>query len=665
MSEKVKKIRVKQADGTMSDYIPIGANAEDVDLKNGKNVEEEFQTIKGNIDGLSSDLNDLDRNVNNKIDTENQKMINAIQNVSIQITNEKSERISSNSNLQNQINAMTKPSGSSVISNEEITNARVAAQSLGSKQYNTLGEGIRGQIDTVNEIIDNLDVCIVPKRTLEVSKILKELYIEDLHDFSVYSVGIYKAWFSSTYNQYLNIVRIWFGPVSENKYVTAFYDKKYNTQEEALASFEEKINNKIITFKNSDVYTDEKEISGSIIINGDLITNGTQKNFLTTDLNDVTNLGYSPKIMASMLKQKEDSKDDIVTELAFTQALENSIGAKNSYQCEDQFKEGTLVRVYQNGAFVYPNKYDLYKQGKIVFKEDVDYNPSDILFEYEKNTKTLHTFKNDLSEDVAGFGLAKESGYTPEELYTFVNDPAGGNRKVLKCFGNEKKASKFRVQFNYRVYATEFTDSIKMYVPQELLDAFIAYNGTIDWFGFGGAWCPFGGKVDSVTDMYSGQGNGFDLKKTKGSNKVYYYIKNRFKAYDTTTGKEVYTVLSQATSNFEVKGNEWITIKREMKVGNPGYCRMTVIDSEGTHVLKTSYQGIEDIAYLGVADPENEIIRYGNKMAKTIPYREFTEINLMKIYTSNEILQHCIDMNGECALYFKDYEINGKNVNAF
>ena len=46
MSEKkVKKIRVKQADGTMSDYIPLGANAEDIDLKNGNNIEEEIKDL--------------------------------------------------------------------------------------------------------------------------------------------------------------------------------------------------------------------------------------------------------------------------------------------------------------------------------------------------------------------------------------------------------------------------------------------------------------------------------------------------------------------------------------------------------------------------------------------------------------------------------------------
>lgn len=42
MSEKVKKLRVKQKDGTMSDYIPIGSDAKYVDTENGSTVEVEL-----------------------------------------------------------------------------------------------------------------------------------------------------------------------------------------------------------------------------------------------------------------------------------------------------------------------------------------------------------------------------------------------------------------------------------------------------------------------------------------------------------------------------------------------------------------------------------------------------------------------------------------------
>lgn len=38
--DRIKKIKVKKADGTMTDYIPIGADARNIDLENGSNVEE-------------------------------------------------------------------------------------------------------------------------------------------------------------------------------------------------------------------------------------------------------------------------------------------------------------------------------------------------------------------------------------------------------------------------------------------------------------------------------------------------------------------------------------------------------------------------------------------------------------------------------------------------
>ena len=46
MSNIIKKIKIKKQDGTFTDYIPIGANAENVEMNNGESVED----IIGNID---------------------------------------------------------------------------------------------------------------------------------------------------------------------------------------------------------------------------------------------------------------------------------------------------------------------------------------------------------------------------------------------------------------------------------------------------------------------------------------------------------------------------------------------------------------------------------------------------------------------------------------
>lgn len=51
MSDRIKKIKIKQSDGTFSDYIPIGANAKDVDMANGYSLENTIGTIDVDKEG--------------------------------------------------------------------------------------------------------------------------------------------------------------------------------------------------------------------------------------------------------------------------------------------------------------------------------------------------------------------------------------------------------------------------------------------------------------------------------------------------------------------------------------------------------------------------------------------------------------------------------------
>ena len=51
MSDRIKKIKIKQSDGTFSDYIPIGANAKDVDMANGYSLENTIGTINVDKEG--------------------------------------------------------------------------------------------------------------------------------------------------------------------------------------------------------------------------------------------------------------------------------------------------------------------------------------------------------------------------------------------------------------------------------------------------------------------------------------------------------------------------------------------------------------------------------------------------------------------------------------
>lgn len=63
MSEKVKKIRVKQKDGSMSDYIPLGADASNIDLNNGNDIQSTLGEIDVEKDGsIEYQLKNLKKN---------------------------------------------------------------------------------------------------------------------------------------------------------------------------------------------------------------------------------------------------------------------------------------------------------------------------------------------------------------------------------------------------------------------------------------------------------------------------------------------------------------------------------------------------------------------------------------------------------------------------
>ena len=45
MGKRVKKLRIMLEDGSFTDYIPLGAEAINIDLENGNNLEQELQII--------------------------------------------------------------------------------------------------------------------------------------------------------------------------------------------------------------------------------------------------------------------------------------------------------------------------------------------------------------------------------------------------------------------------------------------------------------------------------------------------------------------------------------------------------------------------------------------------------------------------------------------
>lgn len=51
MSDLIKKIKIKKSDGTYSDYIPIGAEAQNIDMKNNYSVQDNIGDIDIEKDG--------------------------------------------------------------------------------------------------------------------------------------------------------------------------------------------------------------------------------------------------------------------------------------------------------------------------------------------------------------------------------------------------------------------------------------------------------------------------------------------------------------------------------------------------------------------------------------------------------------------------------------
>lgn len=341
-------------------------------------------------------------------------------------------------------------------------------------------------------------------------------------------------------------------------------------------------------------------------------------------------------------------------------AVENSINGNYTYQCEDQFLDTSNIRIFRNGEAVDSSNYILYKQGKVQFTDCIKVNNGDVYFDYLRSKRYFEPFSNDLSKDVSMFNEVHSE--CDGKMYDFVRDPLDKNRNVLmiNCATLLPNAKNARQQFSYKKYhLTYFKDTIKLFLPEDMKEAMLSYPKAITWFGIQGAWGVFGSPTGQTEKMFSGSGNALGISKpTPTSNELYFYLRCRRRHCDPNTGCEIYDVLNDELSSFPVKAGEWITIEREWRIGNPGICNHTIIDSDGTHEFFVS-------AYNSVCDPENELARYGDKFAGVNPYN-YCYPFICKLYTSNDIAQYCIDKIGKCYLYYKDYElIEAENVNAF
>lgn len=500
---------------------------------------------------------------------------------------------------------------------------------------------------------DNVSLVngIIPPYSLA-NEYLKELYIPNLEE-KITRIELMNSAFSSSTNEYIFFIRLYF---SDGTYVNTVYFSYYS-QEECINAANY-LNDKIVEF-----YDEYHNVYGYIVYNVSNIALNYRRE-ISLEYCNVNDVARSPKILSYLFNKRENQQ---TSEKVLSEALSNSIGADYSYQAKDQFKKDSLVKVYADGLLVNPNKYVLYKQGKIIFKEPVSYNNDSVLFEYEKFVKDGKSLENNLSENLYGMNKVIEEQYSDlvDSIFSFVNNPTNPSEKVLciKCteVRETSTSKKFRGQLDvYDVNATEIHQSLKIYIPDSMLNALRTFpKNQYYWNSFtGGAWCPFGNLLSANKDYFSGSAVSVGFNKISNDDQVKYYIQAKQKFFNPDTKKEYDGNLDIFYTEFIVKSNEWITVNLDVSVGNPGYIKFTVIDSDGEHIFETNE------AHVGVADPENEENRYGDKVISDIPYRKFTTIGPIKFYCSNELAQHLIT-NGVCELYFKDYKLTSKNVNAF
>lgn len=470
----------------------------------------------------------------------------------------------------------------------------------------------------------------------KVNKYIKEVYLESVpvnykpNRRIQIRIGIQ----SSSTNKYFNSIRL--GESTDTTYFVDLVSEHYDTIQDAIDA---------ICDKPKIYYINGK---GAALIDLTSINKACDLIFPNITYYDVTNIDLSP-----IIKNYYENLYD--NEVVVSQENANAINGNLSHQCKDQFENLDTVGVFRDGLLLARDKYELNKLGKVTYKDGLD---GVTAFMYNKRSVKYPSYYNNLST-YTPYSPTTEGSVN--SMTSFVDDPSGSSNKVLmiSCDQIISGAKKIRNQFPFNRYpVTEFSDSVKMWLPSDMRTALLSYRDEIKWFGIGGAWGTFGSPVGQTSKMYSGCGNSFDIVKPDAdSNELYYNLRCRRRHCNTSHGLENYDVLTEEMSSFPVKADEWITIKRYWKAGNPGICNYEITDSDGTHIWNMD-------AYNALPDPENEITRYGSKYLGSNPYNIFSPF-ICKIYTSSELAQHCIDTIGRCYLYFKDYEfISGKNINA-
>lgn len=619
-------------------------------------IKEEIAAKQDKIDGKSLSTNDYDNASKAKVDAipANPKYTDTIYDDTTikadiasnksSITSEITRATSKEMVLSSRMDTFTRLEEGSTTGDAELIDARIGADGT---TYSNVGGAIRGQVTTLKEDLTQLSESV--------DGIDNNLLLNNYLDSGLFikADGMYVVTSTKLISTNANTKSIYFRCKKNTKYTI----RKMKSTRFVCAW--------VNTIPKSGVKLFGMIENGA----GDKIEIETGKDaeyifvFYFNSSSDTTNY----KSLLNSIKVYENPKKK--AERCVSKAVTDAINGSNTFQCPDQFKDGSTVKVYANGLLVNPDEYTLFKQGKVKFKQNVSYTENDVFFEYDRYTKELERFDNDLSDKshLDGLDITIEQGYTATDLYSFVADPAGGDKKVLKlhCSSLVQTDDRFRIQFNNNYYATEIEQKLSIYVPSNVASSLMSYPEDFTWFGIGGIWIPFGPNKGATSNLYSGCALSLDFCKNANDTALHYYLRTSRRSL-SASGVEESTKLMSYKSSFDVKTDEWIEITLNAKVGNPGKASLTVRDSDGTHEI-TKWDARINGVYMGVPDPENESTRYPIKFIgnDNLPYRLFEDVKPFMIYTDQSIAKHIIDTVGEVAIYFKDYSLSGRAVNTF
>lgn len=166
--DKLKYIKIKQEDGTYSEEVPVGVDASNVDMSDGRTLPETLGLIDVDANGtVKQQLDELNKNKVDK-DSYSSKVSELEKNINQKVNqtdyNNKIIDLNNKNDLQDaQIAQMIANPGTATEGNSELLDIRIG---FDGTQYNTAGDAVRNQISLIN-FFNNFKINILDTHKIE------------------------------------------------------------------------------------------------------------------------------------------------------------------------------------------------------------------------------------------------------------------------------------------------------------------------------------------------------------------------------------------------------------------------------------------------------------------------------------------------------------------